>query len=99
MGQAKLAWTCAAVVSLVAAAVTTAGNLLFTGELTGDFLAFDARDGRELYRFNTGGPMGGGVVTYEVRGKQYVAAASGSPSAFWTDANPGAPTIVVFALP
>ncbi|MFN8092318.1 MAG: hypothetical protein U0599_08885 [Vicinamibacteria bacterium] len=42
MGQAKLAWTCAAVVSLVAAAVTTAGNLLFTGELTGDFLAFDA---------------------------------------------------------
>ena len=43
--------------------------------------------------------MGCGIVTYEVAGKQCVAAASGSPSAFWTDANPGAPTIVVFALP
>jgi len=25
--------------------------------------------------------------------------ASGSPSNFWVDRNPGAPTIVVFALP
>jgi alcohol dehydrogenase (cytochrome c) len=84
---------------MVASAITTAGGLLLTGELTGDFLALDARDGRELYRFNTGGPMGGGIVTYEVGGKQHIAAASGSPSAFWTDANPGAPTIVVFKLP
>jgi alcohol dehydrogenase (cytochrome c) len=47
----------------------TAGGLLLTGELTRDFLALDARDGRELYRFNTGGPMGGGIVTYEVARK------------------------------
>jgi alcohol dehydrogenase (cytochrome c) len=52
-----------------------------------------------LYRFNTGGPMGGGILTYEVGGRQYTAAASGSPSGFWVDKNGGAPTIVVFALP
>ena len=59
------------------------------------------REGRStvLYRFNTGGPIGGGIVTYAVGGKQYIAVAAGSPSNFWVDRNPGAPTIIVFALP
>ena len=57
---------------MVAAVTTTAGNLVLTGELTGDFDVFDARNGDVLYRFNTGGPVGGGVVTY--------AAAAGSTS-------------------
>jgi alcohol dehydrogenase (cytochrome c) len=84
---------------MVAAVTTTAGNLLLTGELTGDFVAFDARSGDVLYRFNTGGPIGGGIVTYAAGGTQYIAVASGSPSNFWVDRSPGAPTIVVFALP
>jgi PQQ-dependent dehydrogenase (methanol/ethanol family) len=83
---------------IVAAVTTTGGNLVLTGELTGDFLALDARTGDELYRFNTGGPMGGGVVTYETGGQQYIAVASGSPSNFWTLRNEGSPTIVVFGL-
>jgi alcohol dehydrogenase (cytochrome c) len=84
---------------VVAAVTTTAGNLLLTGELGGDFLALDARTGREVYRFNTGGSIGGGVVTYSAGGRQYIAVASGSPSNFWVDQHPGSPTIVVFALP
>ena len=84
---------------MVAAVTTTAGNVVMTGELTGDFTIFDARNGAVLYRFNTGGPIGGGIVTYAVGGKQYVAVAAGSPSNFWVDRNPGAPTIIVFALP
>jgi alcohol dehydrogenase (cytochrome c) len=84
---------------MVAAVTTTAGNLVLTGELTGDFVVFDARTGDVVYRFNTGGPIGGGVVTYAAGGRQYIAVASGSPSNFWTERNPGAPTIVVFALP
>ncbi len=94
---------------MVAAVTTTAGDVLFTGELTGDFLALDARSGDVLYRFNTGGPIGGGIVTYAVGGKQYVAAASGSPSNFWVERpsgsldapggrGAGAPTIIVFTL-
>jgi len=83
---------------IVAAVTATAGNVVMTGELTGDFTILDAKTGAVLYRFNTGGPIGGGVVTYAVAGKQYVAVASGSPSNFWVDRNPGAPTIVVFAL-
>jgi PQQ-dependent dehydrogenase (methanol/ethanol family) len=84
---------------MVAAVTTTAGNIVMTGELTGDFTIFDAKDGSVLYRFNTGGPIGGGVVTYAVGGRQYVAVASGSPSNFWVERSPGAPTIVVFSLP
>lgn len=84
---------------MVAAVTTTAGNLVLTGELTGDFVVFDATSGDVLYRFNTGGPMGGGVVSYSTGGRQYIAVASGSPSNFWNESNPGSPTIVVFALP
>lgn len=83
---------------MVAAVTTTAGGLVLTGELTGDFLALDARTGKVLYRFNTGGSMGGGIITYAVGGRQYIAAASGSPSNFWVDKYAGSPTIVVFAL-
>ena len=96
-GEAK--WKYRSSRPMVAAVTTTKGDLLLAGELTGDFLALDARTGRVLYRFNTGGSMGGGIVTYKAGGKQYIAAASGSPSNFWVDEYPGAPTIVLFALP
>jgi alcohol dehydrogenase (cytochrome c) len=52
-----------------------------------------------LYRFNTGGPIGGGVITYAAGGKQYVAVSTGSPSDFWVSRETGAPTIVIFGLP
>lgn len=83
---------------LVAAATTTAGGLVLTGELTGDFLVLDAATGKELYRFHTGGPIGGGVVSYLAGGKQYIAVMSGRPSPFWA-IHQGSPTAFVFALP
>lgn len=83
---------------IVAAVTSTAGGLVLAGELTGDFVAFDAGTGQERYRFNTGGPVGGGIVTYEAGGRQYVAVASGRPSRFWVQDHAGNPTITVFAL-
>ena len=47
--------------------------MIFTGDLSGNFLVLDARTGKQLYSFDTGGPIAGGVITYEVKGKQYVA--------------------------
>lgn len=84
---------------MVAAVTATKGHVVFTGELTGDFLAFDARNGKELYRFNTGGGIGGGVVTYKEGGRQYVAVMSGRPSPFWVGDTYGSPTVFLFALP
>jgi len=84
---------------MVSAVTATKGNIVFTGELSGDFLALDAHTGNVLYRFNTGGGIGGGVVTYEEAGKQYVAVMSGRPSNFWINEIAGAPTVFLFALP
>jgi len=84
---------------VVAAVTTTAGGVVFAGELTGHFLALDAQDGKVLHRFQTGGPIGGGVISYEIDGKQHVAVMSGRPSAFWWGGHAGAPTVFIFTLP
>lgn len=84
---------------MVSAVTTTKGNVVFTGELNGNFLVLDAHTGNVLYRFNTGGGIGGGVVTYEEGGRQYVAVMSGKPSNFWISEITGAPTVFFFALP
>ena len=68
------------------------------GELNGDFVAFDAATGSVRYRFNTGGPIGGGIVSYEVSNRQYIAVASGRPSRFWIQEHSGNPLVMVFAL-
>ena len=66
--------------------------MLFTGDLNNDFLALDAKTGDVLYRFNTGGSIGGGVISYALDGKQYVATTSGTVSAFFGGS--GLPAIV-----
>ena len=83
---------------LLAAVTTTSAELIFTGELTGDFLVLDARDGKALYRFNAGGPINGGIITYAINGRQYVAVNSGNASGFWR-AQRGSATVLLFALP
>ncbi len=94
----KVTWRYESAKPMLAAVATTSAGLIFTGELTGDFLTLDARTGKSLYRFNTGGPMNAGVVTYAINGKQYVAAASGSATGFWR-VPPGSSTIIIFSLP
>jgi alcohol dehydrogenase (cytochrome c) len=83
---------------LVAAVTVTSSDVLFTGELGGDFLVLDAGDGSVLYRFDTGAAMSGGIVTYRVDERQYVAVTAGSANRFWRV--PAAPAVlIVFALP
>jgi alcohol dehydrogenase (cytochrome c) len=94
-GQVK--WRYRSREPMVAAVTTSAGGLVLTGETTGDFLVLEAETGKELYRFNTGGPIGGGLVTYAVEGRQYVAVTSGRPSIYFGPT--GSPSVVVFALP
>ena len=83
---------------LLAAVTATSADLIFTGELTGDFLVLDAREGKVLYRFKAGAPLNGGVITYAINGRQYVAVNSGNASGFWRAAR-GSATVLLFALP
>ena len=93
----KLRWKQQWPTPLVAGITATSGGMLFTGDLNNDFLAIDASNGKTLYRFNTGGSIGGGVISYEIAGKQYVATTSGVVSGFFGGS--GTSAIIVFALP
>jgi PQQ-dependent dehydrogenase (methanol/ethanol family) len=90
----KMAWRLKWPTPMYGALTPTAGNLLFTGDLDGNFLAFDAKSGKELYRFDTGGPIAGGVITYEQKGKQYIAVATGHSGG--SIPLSGSPTVVIF---
>ncbi|MFB9265975.1 PQQ-dependent dehydrogenase, methanol/ethanol family [Bradyrhizobium erythrophlei] len=61
--------------------LTTAGNLVFAGNLHGDFRAIDAKNGKVLWSKNLGSGIGAGPVTYSVDGKQYVAIVVGRTAA------------------
>ena len=58
-------------------ALATAGGVVFYGTLEGYLKAVDAKTGKELYKFKTPSGIIGNVMTYEHKGKQYVAVLSG----------------------
>jgi len=55
----------------------TAGGLVFHGEPDGNILAYDAKTGAELWKFQTGFGAEAPPVVYEVDGDQYIAIAAG----------------------
>jgi alcohol dehydrogenase (cytochrome c) len=51
-----------------------------------------------LLKAATGGPIGGGISTYQVAGKQYIAVASGMKNDIMkTESGPA--TVVIYSLP
>jgi outer membrane protein assembly factor BamB len=94
----KLRWRYQASKPLVAAVTPTAGGLVFTGDLDGNLLAFDAATGKLLLTRKVGGPVGGGIATYTSNGKQYIAVAAGMKNPIIkTDSGPAA--VVVYSVP
>jgi len=84
--------------SLMSAALTpTAGGVLFTGDTQGNFLALDSDTGEVLMKKPTGGAVAGGVITYRIEGRQYVAFTSGNISRS-TNEMAGIPTLIVMGL-
>ena len=57
--------------------LSTAGGLIFAGQPDGNLMAFDIRNGDELWRFQTGAGANAPPSTFEVDGEQYVAIMSG----------------------
>jgi alcohol dehydrogenase (cytochrome c) len=95
-------WRYDAAKPMIAGVTTTAGDLIFTGDLAGNLLALDARSGEVLLRSELGGPAGGGVVTYSARGGQNVAAVSGFIGVYnlvAPEIGGGNTTVTVFRLP
>ncbi len=59
-----------------AGVLATAGGLVFSGSDEGNFFALDARTGKPLWDFQTGGPIAANPVSFAVDGKQCVAIAA-----------------------
>jgi alcohol dehydrogenase (cytochrome c) len=61
----------------------TAGNVVFFGDMGGNFYAVDAVSGKKLFHKKLAGAIGGGVITYMANGAQRVAVAAGLTSPTW----------------
>jgi len=58
--------------------LSTAGDLVFSGTMEGDFFALDAVNGKLLWRVQTGGEIWANPISYSYEGKQFIAIAAGS---------------------
>jgi alcohol dehydrogenase (cytochrome c) len=101
-------WTAPATTWILASVLATAGDVIFSGDPEGYFFALEARTGKRLWSFQTGGGHRGSAITYSVNGRQYVATPSGWGSlvgSSHTGLFPNAPAprggsaLLVFALP
>jgi alcohol dehydrogenase (cytochrome c) len=70
----------------MAGVLSTATDLVFGGDMDGNFMAFEARSGKNLWHFQMGAPIYAAAVTYMLDGRQYVLMPAGT-------------TLFAFALP
>ncbi len=73
----RIAWEWWNKTPLISFTLATGGDLVFTGTPEGKVVAVDARSGEQLWEFNVGTPVSGGIMSYSVGGKQYIAVAAG----------------------
>lgn len=64
--------------------LSTAGNLLFTSDVTGNLLALQADSGEVLWHADPGGLMNSSPMTYESAGRQFVLTAVDSVLYSWS---------------
>jgi alcohol dehydrogenase (cytochrome c) len=83
---------------MLANVTATAGGLVFAGDLKGTLFAINSDDGSVLLRHPLGSSAGGGMITYAVAGKQYLAVVSGPVSVFFPGGK-GETAVTVFAVP
>ena len=57
--------------------LTTAGGLVFNGDVRGNINAYDADNGKVLWSFNAGSGIRSGPVSYSAGGKQYILVPTG----------------------
>jgi alcohol dehydrogenase (cytochrome c) len=74
-GRAR--WSHAWDIASFSGVLATAGDLVFTGASTGEFVAFDASDGKLLWQFHVGAGVMGQPIAWQKDGRQYVTVAAG----------------------
>ena len=74
-GQRK--WTYPTNSVNTSALLSTAGDLIFGGDIFGDVWALDARSGKKLWSFNIGTGVSSAPISFAVNGRQYIAVTGG----------------------
>lgn len=106
----KKVWSIPQKYPIPGGALTTAGDLLFFGNMEGKFNAVDAKTGKMLWSYNAGSGVGAAPITYSIDGRQYLAVVSGRPTIIpgfiggkmgedIVKATPAGAALHVFALP
>jgi quinohemoprotein ethanol dehydrogenase len=80
MGTNTIAWQKQWDHSCYSGSVTTAGGLVFVGHNDGRLIAYDARNGGQLWEFQTGAGANAAATVFEDKGKQYVMLVSAGSS-------------------
>ena len=93
----KVRWKYKSASPIIAGVTATAGGVVFSAEVTGEFRAFDSATGRILWHHHLGRSCGGGIVSYSVDGQQYIAVAAGAISFLWPT-KPATAEIVIYRL-
>lgn len=78
--------------------LTTGSNLLFIGQPDGNLLALDARNGEELWRFQTGAAISASPISYEIDGEQYIAIYAGGTGIPYGNSAPRGDNLWAFKL-
>ena len=94
-GQVK--WRFHAPAPVLSGITPTRGGVVFAGDMDEHAYAFDAGNGNVLWRADLPGAPGGGVITYAIDGRQYVAFAAGTRSNVFPVSASSA-KIVIFGL-
>ena len=106
----KILWTYRQRATFNSTTLTTAGGLAFIGDWNRYIDAFDVKTGALLWQTRAGASVQGGIVSYAVRGRQYIAVPVGTGASSWSNQAPAGATpelkrprhgnaVVVFALP
>jgi alcohol dehydrogenase (cytochrome c) len=83
VASGTLRWKLEVPAPMLANVTATSGGVVFAGDLKGNLYAVDSDKGQVLLRYPLTASAGGGVFTYSLENKQYLAALSGSVSAFF----------------
>lgn len=68
---------------IIGGVTPTAGDVVFVGDMGGNFYVIDSGTGKTLFKQNLQGAVGGGVITFDTGAGQKVAVSTGMQSKIW----------------
>ena len=92
----KLVWQHKTPNPLLGGVLSTASGLVFSGEGAGELFALDVDTGKKIWSAKTKAGVNAPPISYEIRGKQYIAVVSGGNKLFGF---PSGDRVNVWALP